>query len=193
MQDYIYEETKYIKRQDLNDFRNMMSDCDYMPEEIQDENEFNIVFHYILNLTKKAPDFLPAYEVGLRMADCLEPSLDTAALQSDLTILWVNACEKIAEKEKIYEKQIPWGFMENRPLIRGLYTKAEALWKGGVFDEANKRFSMILKTNENDNVGARYSVKATAEKMKYKEFEKRFTTKDGTGYNITELSKWFGD
>jgi len=54
----------------------------------------------------------------------------------------------------------------------------------------------LLKTNENDNIGARYSLKATAEKMTYEEFEKQFTIrhKDGSSYyNNDALSKWFGN
>lgn len=83
--------------------------------------------------------------------------------------------------------------MENRPLIRGLYRKADMLWEAGQLKEANELFSNILKTNEDDNIGARYSVKATGERMSYEEFEKRFTVDGGTGYKVPELWEWYGE
>ena len=195
MQEFIYEETNYIKRQDLKEFTDLMMKYDFMPEEIQNEDEFNIAFQYLVNLTIKAPDFLQPYEFALSMLSHLEPDEDLRELQTELELRWFYACERIAEKEDIFNREVPWRWQENRPLIRGLYNKADQMWKLGELDEAHELFSKILKTNEGDNIGARYSVKATGEKMDYKEFEKRFTHSDESGsyFKNEELWEWFGE
>lgn len=190
MQEFIYEETKYIKSKNLKEYVDLMMECDFMPEEIEDEEEFGFVFHYLVNLTFQAPDFLPPYEYALRIIDLLEPDKELMALQADLEKRWFGACDKIARKEKIFEKQVPWGWMENRPLIRGLYNKADQWWQQGDFENAHELFSRILKTNTNDNIGARYAVKATGERMSHKDFIERFTDETGRFYKNRELSDW---
>jgi hypothetical protein len=195
MEEYVYEEEKYIKRQDLKDYSNLMMEYDFAPEEIQDENEFNIVFQYLVNLTIKAPDFLPAYENCLRMIAYLELDKEIEAIQNDIEVRWIQACLRIAEKENIFKKTVLWGWHENRPLVRGLNSEANRLWTIGEIQEANQLFSKILKTNENDNIGARYSVKATSEGMSYIEFKKRFTFSNDNGsyYKNKELGEWFNE
>ncbi|MBN4072986.1 hypothetical protein JYT74_02985 [Crocinitomix catalasitica] len=193
MKEFIYEEEKYIKRDEYKYFEDLLTEYDFMPEEIQDEKDFNIVMQYFLALTEKAPDFIPAYEYAIRMIDCLEPDKELSELQKDMEIRWFKACQRVAEKEDIYAKQVPWGWMENRPLIRGLYSGADKMWQEGKLNQAHELFSKILKTNEGDNVGARYAMKATKEKMNYEEFEKRFTyEEDGMVLYNGELEKWFG-
>lgn len=195
MEEYFYEETKYIKRQDLKEYVELMLKYDFMPEYIKDEKEFNQVFQYLVNLTVKAPNFIVVYEYALSMLELLELNEELTELRNDLEKRKIEACEKIAEKEKLFTKTVEWGFHENRPLIRGLMCKADKLWEAGELKQANELFTKIYKTNEDDNVGARYSVKATGEGMSYQEFEERFTYTDerGTYYKNEELWDWFGE
>ncbi|MBL4861499.1 MAG: hypothetical protein JKY09_00565 [Crocinitomicaceae bacterium] len=195
MKEFIYEETNYINHKDLKEFTDLMVKYDFMPEDIQNEDEFNIAFQYLVNLTIKAPDFLQPYEFALSMLSHLEPDEDLRELQTELELRWFEACERIAQKENIFSRQVPWFCMENRPLIRGLYNKADQMWKRGELNDAHELFSKILKINEGDNIGARYSVKATGEKMNYKDFEDKFTysDEDGSFYKNEELWEWFGE
>lgn len=195
MEDFIYQEENYIKRKDLMDYENLMMKYDFMPEDIQDDNEYNRVFQYLVNLTLKAPDFLQPYEFSLSMAKYLESDKELTLLTSDLRKRLLEACYRIVDKEDIFNKKVEWGWQENRPLIRGLYFEADQLWKQGEIKKAHELFSKILKTNENDNIGARYSVKATQEGLSHQEFEKRFTYSDeyGSYYKHEELTEWFGE
>ncbi len=195
MEEFFYDDTKYIKRKDLVDFEDLMMKYDYLPEEIEKEDEFNIVFQYLVNLTIKAPDFLLPYEFALSMLSLMEPDGDLQELQVSLEQRWMQACERVAEKEDIFKKRVEWGWVENRPLIRGLFQKANKLWKAGQLKQAHDLFGKIFKTNENDNIGARYSVKATADGMSLEEFEERFTysDEDGTYYKNEAISEWFGE
>lgn len=195
MEEFIYDEAKYIKRQDLKEYVELMLKYDFMPEYIKDGKEFNQVFQYLVNLTLKAPSFIQVYEYALSMLELFELDEDLIALQNDLLKRKIEACDKIAEKEKLFTKTVEWGIHENRPLIRGLFQKANNLWKSGEIKPANELFTKIYKTNEDDNIGARYSVKATAEGMSFDEFEKRFTYTDerGSFYKNEELWEWYGE
>lgn len=195
VEEYVYEEENYIKRKDLKDYSDLMMEFDFAPEEIEDDVEFNMTFQYLVNLTIKAPDFLSAYEDCLRMIACLEPEPELVALQKELESKLVASCLRIAEKENIFSKVVPWGWQENRPLIRGLFFEANRLWGEGKIADAHELFSKILRTNKADNIGARYSVKATGEGVTLEEFEERFTYSDanGTYYKNEELEKWFGE
>lgn len=192
MKEYIYEESDYINPKDYTYFLDISTKHDFDFKAIEDRVEFNIVMQYLINLTEKAVDFLPGYEQALIMIDSLEPDKDLRELKTDLETRYFEACDRITEKEDVFNKVVLWVFMENRPLIRGLYNKANRLWEQGGIDQAHELFSKILKTNESDNIGARYAVKATEEKMRLIEFERRFTFSDESGtFYKPELEEWF--
>lgn len=195
MQEFIYEEANYINQKDLNEYAELMLKCDFMPEYIKDENKFKQVFEYLVNLTLKAPGFIQGYEYALSMLELFELNEDLLALQKDLEKRKIEACYKIAEKENLFTKTVEWGIHENRPLIRGLFQKANNLWKSGEIKQANELFTKIYNTNKNDNIGARYSIKATGEGMSFDEFEERFTITDerGSFYKNEELWEWYGE
>jgi len=193
---YVYEETAYISDEVLDKFEDLMSECEFAPEEIDDINLFQSVLMYLFDLTNDYPNFLQPYEYALKMIDVLTPTKELQLLGRDIRFRWFESCEEIAKKDDIFNQQVLWGFMENRPLIRGLFNRANQLWEKGSIEEAHDLFLKIYNTNkEEDNIGARYSVKATAEKMSFKEFNKRFTYEDSEGsfYKDEELSKWFGN
>lgn len=110
MKEYIYEETKYIKRKDLNEYADLMLQYDFIPEEIEDNKEFNIVFQYLVNLTEKAPDFLQPYEYALSMLSLIEPDEGLRQLQKDLEAKWVAACQKIARRRVYSINRFPGDF-----------------------------------------------------------------------------------
>ncbi|MFT6981813.1 MAG: hypothetical protein ACJAUD_000578 [Crocinitomicaceae bacterium] len=193
MEDFIYKESDYVKSKDLKIYTDLMLNYDFEPDGIEDEEEFNWVLQYLVSLTKKAPDFLQPYEIILSMLSHFEKDKEVVVLKEETQKQLQEACYRIAEKHDVFNKQIEWGWHENRPLVRGLNFHADTLWKEGEVDKAYELFSKILKTNENDNIGARYSVKATKGGMSHQEFENRFTYSDkrGSYYKNEELSDWF--
>lgn len=196
MEEFIYEEENYISQKDLKFYAELLNKYEFYPSGIEDKFQFNIVLEYFISLTERAKDFIPAYQYAHTMIDSLKPNKDVLKQKDDIESKWFEASMKIAKKEKIFNKTVAWGWHENRPFVRGIYIGAEKLWKNNEFEKAHELFSKILKTNENDNIGARYSVKATAERITYDDFEKRFTIlqKDGSSYyNSDELGKWFGN
>lgn len=195
MTEFLFRHENYIKHDDLKEFEEVMMEFDFMPETIVDLKDFGITFFFLLNLTEKAPNFIQAYEYALKMLSNTETKDTIVAITKDFESKMFAACFRVAEMEDIFNKQVPWSWHENRPLIRGLYRCGESMWQNNEFEKANELFSKIFNTNKNDNIGARYSVKATAEKMTYNDFEKKFTIlhEDGSSfYNSEELGKWFG-
>lgn len=192
MKEYFHEEDKYINPIDYLTFNSLMGSFDFMPEEIDDPEKFNNVFHFLLELNHKAPNFILSYEYALGMLLRFEPNEQTETLRIDLEQRKIKACEYVAQQDNIFKKKVIWGYHENRPLIRGLMLKADRLWEAGQLKEAHELFSKIYKTNKNDNVGARYSIKATAEGISFAEFEARFTYTDGpdTFFKMDEINQW---
>jgi hypothetical protein len=191
MEEYVYQETDYIKNVDLKDFENLMLLFDYMPEDIEDEYNYNKVLEYILRLLDKAPDFLQPYEFAINMVNQQNETPDTIATLNELERNFIQACERVAKRDNIYSKTVEWSLLENRPLIRGLFHNADNHWKNGKVAEAHELFTKLYKTNEDDNIGARYAVKATGEGMSRDEFQKRFVSAEGGYYISDELEKWF--
>jgi hypothetical protein len=193
MKAYFHEEDKYIDPIDYMTFNSLMGSCDFTPEEIDDPDQFNSVFHFLLDLNHKAPNFVLSYEYALGMLSQFEPSDETETLQNDLEQRKIKACEYIAQKDDIFKKKVVWGCLENRPIIRGLMLKADKLWDAGQLKEAHELFSQICKTNPDDNIGARYPAKATKEGMSLAEFNERFVETDGyqAFYKGKEIMQWF--
>lgn len=193
MKAYFHEEEKHIDPIDYMTFNGLMGSCDFTPEEINDPEKFNSVFHFLLELNHKAPNFVQSYEYALGMLTQFEPSDETEALKIDLQNRKIKACEFIAQQDDLFKKKVVWGCLENRPIIRGLMLKADKLWEAGQLKEAHELFSKIYKTNPDDNIGARYSIKATKEEMSFAEFEERFVYHEGYSsyYKGEEILKWF--
>lgn len=193
MKDYFHEEVQHINPIDYATFNGLMGSCDFTPEEIDDPDKFNNVFHFLLELNHRAPNFVQSYEYALGMLMHFEPSDETEALKIDLQNRKIKACEYIVQKDDLFKKNVIWGCLENRPIIRGLMLKADQLWEAGQIKEANELFNKIYKTNPNDNIGARYSIKATKEGMSFSEFEERFVYHEGYSsyYKGEEILKWF--
>lgn len=193
MKEYFHQESDYIDKANYQAFNEMMVNCDFMPEDIQDKKEFDFVLNYLLGLSLRAPNFILLYEYTLGMLNRLKSTEEIDKLKNNLEQRKIAACEYVAHQDDIFKKTVVWGFHENRPLIRGLMRKADKLWELGQLKEANELFCNIYKTNKNDNVGARYSMKATAEGISFAEFEKRFTYHDehGSYYKTDEIISWF--
>ncbi|NQU77701.1 hypothetical protein HQ544_03315 [Candidatus Falkowbacteria bacterium] len=67
---------------------------------------------------------------------------------------------KTVDKRGNWPESMPWGFLENRHLIRALVVFARELWEQERPDYALYLYRKLLKTNPNDNIGARYEILA---------------------------------
>ena len=91
-----------------------------------------------------------------------------------------------------FPDELPWGFMENRHIIRMIFNFGMFVWMNEDKEIALNIFMELLKSNHNDNIGARYSIVAILEGFNsQEEYEEQFESKDGQSMDYTELEEWF--
>lgn len=91
-----------------------------------------------------------------------------------------------------FPDKLPWGFIENRHIIRMIFNFAIFVWINEDKDIAINIFMELLKSNHNDNIGARYSIVAILEGFSsQEEYEEQFESENGMGLEYEALEKWF--
>jgi len=92
-----------------------------------------------------------------------------------------------------FPDELPWGFMENRHIIRMIFNFAMFVWENDENKEiALKIFMELLKSNHNDNIGARYSIVAILEGFSsQEEWEEKFESESGIGLEYGAVEEWF--
>ena len=101
-----------------------------------------------------------------------------------------NAIELITKNGK-FPDILRWGFIENRHIIRVLFNFATLLWQADKKEEALDILKKLLKSNPEDNIGARYSILAILEGFESQEhLEEEFD--EGDGYlDWQKQEEWF--
>lgn len=90
-----------------------------------------------------------------------------------------------------FPDQLSWGFIENRHIIRMIFNFAMFVWANGDKDIALNIFMELLKSNHDDNIGARYSIVAILEGFNsQQEYEEQFETADAM-LEYAALEEWF--
>jgi len=136
-------------------------------------------------LIKKDPDFFDSY---LTLFQILESEGRPSEAMKVLDEAYKRAINLITDKKGEWPDLLEWGWLENRHIIRTILNKAISLWKAGKTDDALDLFRKLLKSNPDDNIGARNYILAIRMKMSFKKFEKRFNR--GGFYN-SRLMDWF--
>lgn len=190
MKEFIYRKEDYIHPTDLKAFDDLIENYNYNLNAVRNDKEFEIILTFLLSLTERAVNFIPAYEQINCLIDADDNNLKI--LKTAVEKKWFEASLRIADKEKLFSRKLSWNWNENRALIRGIYLGATLYWSKGEFEYANDLFTKLFNTNIEDNIGARFAMKATQEKMSYDEFNLRFIFEDvyGTHYR-RELEKWY--
>lgn len=108
-----------------------------------------------------------------------------------LKIAYEKAMQRIVDKNGNWPKTMSWSWLENRHVIRAIGRWARELWSDGKTSEALEIFRNLLKTNPDDNVGARYDILAIRLGL-HPDYEKRFATSDPPGFiDAFKISAWF--
>lgn len=98
----------------------------------------------------------------------------------------------LVDNNSRFPDELPWGFMENRHIIRMIFNFGMFVWMNEDKEIALNIFMELLKSNHNDNIGARYSIVAILEGFNsQEEYEEQFESKDGQSIDYTELEEWF--
>lgn len=108
-------------------------------------------------MIRKDPDFFDPY---LALAGTLDEKEEPDKAYDIRKEAFRKAMLKIVDKKGNWPEEMPWGFLENRHLIRALVVFARELWEQERYDFALYLYRKLLKTNPNDNIGARYEILA---------------------------------
>ncbi|AJR14784.1 hypothetical protein LEP1GSC107_3188 [Leptospira interrogans serovar Grippotyphosa str. UI 12769] len=103
-------------------------------------------------LMMKDPDFLDSYLVLYELFIHLGKYEEAASL---LDRAFGNALRLIVDQNGTWPDELMWGYLENRHIIRTLFTKAVTLWEKNENVLSLSIFRHLLRMNLNDNVGAR--------------------------------------
>ncbi|MEX2477695.1 MAG: hypothetical protein WD357_04610 [Gracilimonas sp.] len=141
--------------------------------------------HKIEKLMDEDPDFLDTY---LLMHEVYQDNGELKKADRVLDDAYNRATNLITDKKGNWPESLMWGFHENRHIIRTLLNKAIQLWDKSEREEALNLFRKLLKTNPNDNIGARNYILAIRMDMSFEEYEKRFNK---GGYYDTDSINWF--
>ncbi len=99
--------------------------------------------------------------------------------------------KKLVMAEDRFPDKLLWLFLENRHILRVMFNYAVIMWSTDSKAEALSIFQQLLKSDTNDNIGARYAIIALLEGYEsYEHFEEQFTTESGY-LNAGALNEWF--
>ncbi len=136
-------------------------------------------------------DFLDPY---LTIADILFSDNKDEQAALILKEAYERALMIIVDDQGRWPQEIPWGFLENRHIMRAIERQAIFYWETGKIDEALCIFGKLLKVNPQDNQGVRYNILAIRMNLNIDEWEKPFEVQeDGKiiGLDGFKVYKWF--
>lgn len=105
-----------------------------------------------------------------------------------------RAVTKIADARGDWPVEMPWGYLENRHLMRMIERFALLVWEQGMEEMALDIFRRLLQANVMDNQGARYSILAIRMGLG-SDWEEPFVVHDGPMagevLDARALNEWF--
>lgn len=105
-----------------------------------------------------------------------------------------RAVKAIADYKGRWPKEMPWGFLENRHLMRAIEEYALFCWEIKEIDEALEIFQRLLRANPDDNQGARFSILAIRLGLDIDEWQKPFEVSINgkvAGLDCIKVQNWF--
>lgn len=108
--------------------------------------------------------------------------------------LFRDACTRALGRirSNTFIRHVPWGYLENRHLLRAILNEALECWDDQSLENAVFLLKTLLELCPDDNVGARQYLLAIREGMTFVSFEERFMDPSGLGYTAGKLHHWFG-
>ena len=142
-------------------------------------------------LIKKDPHFLDPYN---EIANIANENDDFKLEEIYRFKAFLMAVTIVADKDGNYPNEMYWGHMENRHIIRALCNFAYFMWEQGKSGLALEIFRKLLRSNLNDNIGARNYILAIRMGLK-SDFEDKFIMKNSPilGLDAIKIGKWFDE
>ncbi len=140
-------------------------------------------------IIKKDPDYLDPY---IELYGYLTETGEEKEAIETMKTAYERAIALIGVSKGKGFPAISWLFQENRHIVRALYSYATMLWGRKEKKSALQLYMQLLRSNPDDNIGARYAAAAILDGFEsHDEFEDRFSSPDGYGLNVMLLNTWF--
>lgn len=165
------------------DIKRLEADKNYNDfiENQTDDKEENI--EKLNEIIKKDPDFFDTY---LLLHDNYA-SLGDLEKASEILGEGYKRVTALIVKNETFPEKLLWANLENRHIIRMLFNYATFLWTVGEYENGLYVFMQLLKSDNEDNIGARYSIVAILEGYdNIDEFEEDFKDKE-----TQSIENWF--
>jgi len=141
------------------------------------------------SLIEKDSDFLDPYA---RLADLLIEEENYNEAEDLLNGAFRRAIDRIVDRKGNWPKRIDWAWIENRHLVRAIDRKAWDLWEGKREEYAlEELYRKLLKSNSNDNIGARYNILAIKLGYSPGEVEDMFPASRPGFVDAMKMNDWF--
>jgi tetratricopeptide (TPR) repeat protein len=156
-------------------------------EEYQGVNPSRSLVKKLETMIAADPDF---YDPYLMLGEILDQQGASPIAEALLETAYQRALSRIQDKKGNWPKRLEWGWLENRHIIRTLLTRAIRFWEEDDTEAALELFRNLLKTNPNDNIGARYYILAIRLGQTLDEHEAPFRTAQGF-LDAMKMVDWF--
>jgi tetratricopeptide (TPR) repeat protein len=142
-------------------------------------------------LVEADPLFFDSYLV---LADLLYEEGKEAEARDIISSAYQKALLLIVDNKGNWPKEMAWGWLENRHIMRTIERYAYQLWEEGKPEEALDVFRRLLKANPGDNQGVRHSILAIRLGLGV-DWEEQFVVKEGPmagqALEAMPLHRWF--
>lgn len=139
-------------------------------------------------IIEEDPDF---FDSRIELADILLKEGDYFNAKILLRSAFLKAMAEIVDYKGRWPKSMSWSWLENRHIIRALNRWAFFLWEDGRPEYAIEIFRKLLRSNPNDNIGARYEILAIL--MNYEPYwaEEMFPASSAGFVDAIKEMEWF--
>ncbi len=132
-------------------------------------------------LIARDPDFLDSYLSLGEMHDNMGRHKQAEQLLEEA---YERALRLICDRNGNWPRQISWGWLENRHILRTLFQRAFSWWQDKQPEMALELLLKIFKACPDDNLGARYLILALRQNLTFAAFERKFSSDRA-------MEKWF--
>ena len=138
-------------------------------------------------IIKKDPNFFDAY---ISLHEYYYANNDFENAVKILKSGYAKALKLVLNNGR-FPDELEWGYIENRHIIRMIFHFGMFLWEIKEQKDALAVFMQLLKSNINDNIGARYAIIAMLEGFESMgEYEEKFMS-SGFGLDAMAVEEWF--
>ncbi|MBD3254383.1 MAG: hypothetical protein GF383_04780, partial [Candidatus Lokiarchaeota archaeon] len=138
-------------------------------------------------LIKSDPYFFDPY---LTLAEIYKAEGNFSSARNLIKKGYQMAVKRIVNHKGDFPEKLEWGWVENRHLIRIIEAWAYILWNDGKNNKALEIFMKLLKSNPNDNIGARYSILAIRMGLD-SNYEMEFASSIEGFIDAFKIANWF--